>query len=460
MNFIPGSGKMIVAEDTEFTLDDLDSKRNNNYLIVGASGTSKTRSIVIPNILKATGSYVISDPKGSLYKDYGPYLEERGYETYLLDFRNPYISSKYNPLDYVHNEDDALKLATILFGETNRDGKDKYWELSGIYLLASIICYTKFNLCEAFHNLSTVAEALETKKVKIEMCDAYKKFIEKKYDKASPADIQKIFYAAIRQGYDVDDMNGYFKVLQDVAPCAATRFYAQLFNEEADNTKDCIFMEAQFAMQQFATNSMRCLTKRSSFNFKEIGDSKTAIFVICSDTDRSKDTFVSLFYSQCLQELCNYADTECKGGRLPVPVRFFLDDFSTNYKIKDFDKIITMIRSRGISATVIVQDLNQLTTSYGGGGKTIINNCDNIVYLGGNDYLTYEEISKIMDKSIDEIRNLKYRECFVYRRLENTKKAVLLNLDSYKSHILNGCSYVSDIKLNEKPKNKVGFQMT
>lgn len=459
MNFIPNAGKMIVAEDTEFTLDDIASKRNNNYLIVGASGTSKTRSIVIPNILKATGSYVISDPKGTLYRDYGSYLKEKGYETYLLDFRNPYVSDKYNPLDYVHSEDDALKLAAILYDRTSNNEKDKYWELSGIYLLASLICYTKFNLSEKYHNLSTVAEALETKKVKIEMCEAYKKFIKKKFEKASPDKIQMIFDAVTRQGYDVDDMNEYFKVLQEVSPCAATRFYAQLFNEEAEITRDCIFMEAIFAIQQFATDSMRKLTSKSDFNFRDIGNKNTAIFVTCSDTDRSKDAFVSLFYSQCLQELCIHADTACKGSRLPVPVRFFLDDFSTNYKIKDFDKTITMIRSRGISATVIIQDLNQLTTSYGGGGKTIINNCDNIVYLGGNDYLTYDEISKIMDKSIDEIRNLKYRECFVYRRLETSKKAVLLNLDSYKRHILNGCSYVRDIKLKEKPTRKIGFQI-
>ena len=462
MTFIPNAGKMVMADGVSFSLDDIGGKRNNNCIVVGASGTSKTRSFVIPNILEATGSYVISDPKGSLYKDYHKHLKDRGYKVYLLDFRNIEKSNRYNPLDYVKKDDDAIALASILYTRTKSTDKDKYWELSAINLLAALISHIKTSLPYKYRNLGALADMLNTRKLKIGLDNTLVDFLNVKYKPIKGTiKMDQLLGAINREGFDEEDMDEFFKFLNEKHPCTATRYYSQLFKDgdSADTTKECIFMEANFAMEQYATDSMRKLTSESDFDFRDLGNEKTAIFVTCSDTDRSKDQFVSLFYSQCLQVLCNYADTECKDNRLPVPVRFFLDDFATNYKIADFDKIITMIRSRGISASIIIQDVHQLESAYNEAWHTIISNCDNAMYLGGNDYETSVEISKQFDVPLDDIRSMKYRDCYIYRRLEETKKSKTINLDMFKRALMNGTEYKCKMPEESKKKVSIGFRV-
>lgn len=453
-------GTTIIADGISQPLDDFETKRNNNFLIVGASGTSKTRSFVIPNVLEATGSYIISDPKGYIYDTYSDYMKDKGYEVFLIDLKNPERSCHYNPLDYVETADDALKLASTIYSKTQDTDSHKYWENSGIYLLAAIITYVKFEMDKKYHNINYIMDVISTRKIRIEYCDLLVNFIKKEYKVDSPQAATQghlLLDAIKRDGYSDEKVDSYFKFMQNEGHTTAyTRFFSQLMVDGANDTKDCIYMEAMFALQQFSSDSVQNITSKSDFRFEDLDKKKMAIFVTCSDTDRSMDTFANMFYSQCLQVLCDYADTKCKNHRLKMPVRFFLDDFATNFKIVNFDKTIAMIRSRGISANIIIQDLHQLKTCYNYAAETIINNCDNIVYFGGNDYDTNLYMSKLMDVQMDDLRYMKYRECFVYRRMNKSIRTYGVDLDIFEKCKRNGIMYKRTTPII-KPKWRIGF---
>ena len=470
------NGSIHIARGIKYSLDDIATKRNNNVLAVGASGTSKTRSYVIPNIIEASGSYVISDPKGTLYLEYGEYLKNKGYRVCLLDFRNINHSSRYNPLDYVKTDEDILKLATAMLGAVSSRDNDiyKYWELSGAYLLAAVISYVKNELEEKYHNIGYIYRAISTRYIRVMYSNLLEEFlhdIDRFYNEDEDVKVlmedmkygmrfcgDELIRYAKNKGYVDVKMDGYFKFLNLYHPTSASRFFSQLI-DGADKTMSCIYMQANSALQMYSSDKMIKLTKKSDFNFRDLGQRKMALFVTCSDTDRSMDSFVSLFYSQCLQELCGYADNDCRNGRLPMPVRFFLDDFATNFKIVDFDKIIAMIRSRGISANIIIQDLHQLKTCYKDAAETIINNCDTILYLGGNDYDTYEAMARQMNASVGEIRNMGYLDCFVYRRMESSEKAKCIDLEKFKICMRNNMDYHEKYRHRPAQKQRVGFQV-
>lgn len=189
-------------------------------------------------------------------------------------------------------------------------------------------------------------------------------------------------------------------------------------NQSADNTFDSIRVTFSAKFAKFDTKEIREMMSGNDIDFANIGREKTAVFVIVSDTDRSMDELVNIFFTQAMQRLCDHADRNCEDSRLPVPVRFILDDFATNCKIEEFPRIVSSIRSRGISVMLMIQSEGQLTRGYGADDKTIISNCDTYVYLGGNDIQTAESVSKRCNKPLHQVLNMPVGSCWVFRRGE------------------------------------------
>lgn len=436
-----GESYMHLASGVSYTLDDFVSKKNNNVLIVGASGTSKTRSIVIPNILQATGSYVISDPKGVLYDGYSQYLRDNGYNTYLLDFKNLKNSISYNPFDYIKCEYDVLKVANILISQTSKS-EDPYWTNSGKELLAGVIAYVKYDMPKEYHNLSTVVQVLSTgTALNVPNTDLLRNYLldsAKRNNSVSPEKLNLEYFRFLYEDgkYTNVDLYAWAKFLNNNNHSTlASRLLMQCANLTADTTKSCIVAEAMSPLGIFNYDNTQHFINHSTFNFLELGYRKTALFISCSDTDRSLDSIVSLVWTQLLQVLCDMADKKCPNYRLPIPVRLILDDFATNFKIADFDKAIAMIRSRGISATIIIQDYNQLKKCYDDASKTISSNCDTWVYLGGNDYDTINSMANQMNTTTRELMLLKNGECYIYRRGEESHKEKLIDLDLFNDSL-------------------------
>ena len=454
-----GNKIMHVADGVFYDMNDFKTKRNNNVMVFGASGTSKTRSIVIPNILQATGSYVISDPKGALYKDYKDYLIRKGYYVYNINLKETHKSNYFNPFAYIKDEQGILKVASILVGKEDAgQTNSKFFTNAGKYLLASIIAFVKYELCVVYHNFACVAEILSTGWVQnMDVTPTVREYLKTLTNK----DGKPIW--TDEELYNIDmvpiDIKKYLKFRQAKSPSVASKLFSICTSGNAKETVDCIFMEALNAVNIFNFHGINLLTSRSEFDFEMLATRRTAIFISCSDTDRSLDPLCNLIYTQILQVLCDYADNKCKEHRLKIDVRFILDDFATNYKIVDFDKSITMIRSRGISATIIAQDYNQLEYAYGIAGKTICNNCDTWVFLGANDYNTASIMAKQVNTTTEKLMDMKIGECYIYRRAEKTKHTKVINLDKFKKIIRRKNGIIINYRaINEKSK-QVGFHI-
>ena len=436
-----GERKMILAKDCEYSLNDYETKLANNVLILGASGSGKTRGIVKPNLLQAYGSYIVSDPKGCLYNEFKEYLEKRGYETYLLDFKNPKNSNHFNLIENVKSDDDIKKIAKMVMNSSGQHlYTNPYWANSASSLIGAVMAVVKYKFPKDKQSMGMIAKIISTREVPFFSEEEYLRYYEYVRNNNISAvdnnlkewcDELRIF--TVKEPILPVDINSYFMYLRDKEPGLATDLFSQLYETKdgATSTKDCIYMEAEQALCAFASDSIQEMISKSDFNIRDIGKKKMAIFVSASDTDRSQDMLVNIFYSQCLNELCDYADTECENNRLKVDVRFILDDFATNCKIADFDKSIAMIRSRGISAMLMVQDINQLTTCYGGGGNTICGNCDTWVYLGGNDMDTISVMARQVNIPFDVLHEMSNDYCYIYRRGEKPIRAIKIDYEKY-----------------------------
>jgi len=362
---------------------------NNNDLIVGPSGSGKTRGYVIPNLLQGNDSIIVTDTKGNLEKKYSKHLEERGYTIVSIDIKNM-MNSKwgYNPLDFIErkaegyeeaNEQDIIKLASCL--APVRCLKDPFWENSVQLYFQAIISYILKYLPTYQHNLTYVGK----------MCD----------------------------WIGTNAMKRMFKEAKELS----TNFFGSQRYEQANrvigahNTFSCImaFVSEKLGPYTFE-GARRFFSNEKRIDFKKLGKKKTAVFLNVSDTDRSMDSLVSLFYIQALQELCKEADQK-ETSRLKVPVRIIMDDFAANTFIEDFDKIISVIRSRDIYVSIIVQSLSQLEGMYGKAkATTIINNCDNLLYLGGTDIDTADYISIKANKTTQTILNMPLNRAYLFTR--------------------------------------------
>lgn len=379
---------MIVADGKYYSLDCHQTRCNNNTLIVGASGTGKTRGVVIPNLLQASGSYIISDPKGMLYREYGDYMRSEGYRVKYIDFIHPEKSDHYNPFSYLHSTQDITKLAEMIVGSEQGIADDPFWDNSAAILIAALIGYLKYHQPEECQNIETLISLITLGR----------------RNEYGPFEMQlDLIMDAVR-----NEMPDSWAVSQyDKVRVAAER------------TWNSILITLSSKMRNFDTEELNQMMNSDSINIPSIGQEKTALFVVVSDSDRSMDTLVNIFFSQAMNELCTYADEQCEEYCLPVPVRFILDDFATNCSIAQFPRMISAIRSRGISTMLMIQAESQLKNTYGKDAETIISNCDTYCYLGGTDLDTARNIAERVDRPLKEVLYMPIGRMWVFRRGQN-----------------------------------------
>lgn len=384
--------KLILAKDQYYSLDCYETQLNNNVLVVGAAGTGKTRSIVSPNILQATGSYIISDPKGNLYKKYKDYLEGKGYKTLKLDFTNPTNSMKYNPFAYIRSSQDIVKMGHMLARAANDAGGnisvngDLFWVEAATILMTSLIAYLHYHRPKHEQTLENVFKLISACDVN-EMDSSIKGCLDRIFEEVGNRDNKDFAY----QQY-------------------------QKFRVGAGKTLRSILITLTARLGNLDFPELKTLLSKDEIQIQKIGLEKTALFVIVSDKDRSLDSLANIFFTQAMDELCRVADHECEDERLPVPVRFILDDFATNCTIDDFPRMISSIRSRGISTMLMLQTESQLTQCYGYDGRTIMGNCDTYLYLGGNDIETAQAVAMRCDQPVTKILNMPVGKVWVFRR--------------------------------------------
>lgn len=379
-------GEMVMAKGCSYSLDDFKTGLNLNALIVGGAGTGKTRSIVIPNLHQAVGSYFICDPKGLLHKKYGKYFKDKGYKVRLIDFTHPERSDGYNPMDYMSTTQDMIKLATVITNAKESLGttSDPYWDRMTTLFISSLIAF----LVETDAKEKNFNELLK-------LVD----LAERESDDSKRSKLKSRLAAHKARHPDSWACEKFESV--DTAP---------------HKTFDTIRSTLVAKFSQMDTEELRHMMSGERFDFARTAQEKTAVFVTVSDTDRTMDTLVNIFFTQAMNELCSYADNFCEEGRLPIPVRFILDDFATNCRIEEFPRMIASIRSRGLSVMLMVQSEAQLVQGYGHDAQTIISNCDTYVYLGGNDVDTAASVAARCDCPMNEVLYMPVGKCYVFRR--------------------------------------------
>lgn len=405
----PDRGNMILTQNHSYSLDCYKTQLNNNVLVVGTSGSGKTRSIVSPNILEAKGSYIISDPKGNLYGQYAEYLRYKGYKVMKLDFTNPgdTKSSSYNFFKYLYDEQDILRVAHMLIkncGVSSFNG-DPFWDDASELLMTAIISYLYFHAEPKDQNLHSILTLLDA--------------CELDEDSSRDKTVLDLMFEDI-------DRNEF-----------ASRTYHR-FRLAAGRTIKSILITITSKIGRYDTPALQRMLGGESINIARIGERKTALFVVVSDTDRSMDTIANMFFTQAIQELCRAADARSE-SRLPIDVRFILDDFATNVQIVDFPRMIASIRSRGISTMLLIQSEAQLARYYKEDAKTIISNCDTYVYLGGNDLETAKSVARRANVPLEEVLYMPVGTNWIFRRGERPIKDINFALDKYQQEVMGEC---------------------
>lgn len=395
-------GKMILGENQEYSLDCYETQLNNNVLVVGTTGAGKTRSIVTPNLLEATGSYIVSDPKGNLYRKYKDYLEEKGYVVKKLDFTNPKKSDGYNFFEYIQSTQDIITTAHMLIYDGNQGNhEDPFWDQAAQLLLQALIAYLREAHQPSDRNLHSLLKL-------VTMCSS---------------------------NGDLDDRESMMDaIMKDLARSHKDSYAVNTYNKfrvAASKTLRSILITINAKLGLFDSPEVKAMTEKDDLDIPMIGMRKTAVFVVVSDTDRSMDSLANLFFTQAMNQLCRWADKCCVDDRLPVPVRFILDDFATNCKIAEFPRMISSIRSRGISTMLMIQAESQLTHCYGDDGETIIGNCDTYVYLGTNDVKTAQAVAERADVPMRKILYMPVGTNWIFRRGQEPVNGKNFNLDSY-----------------------------
>ena len=396
----------ILAKDVEQSNNTYKTRLNNNDMIIGPSGAGKTRGYVLPNILQANGSMIIADTKGDLAKGLTGYLEKKGYKVFVLDFKNTLNSCGYDPVENIRRnpetgrylEQDILRLTKCLAPDL--DNHEPFWDEEGRTLLALLISYVLESLRPEDRNLVSVQKLFSV----WDKETGEKMFAE--IERRNPDSFSLAKYNMTKKNFNAVKMNSSIEAFTSQA--------LDIFS--FDGTK-------------------RMITNPDKVDIKAIGMEKTALFLNISDTDRSMDKLVNIFYTQALQMLCEEAENH-PGCRLPVPVRIIMDDFATNARVPDFDNIISVIRSREISVSVIIQSITQLDGLYGKErSKTIINNCDNMLYLGGQDNSTAEFIAAKTGFTTQYIFEMKLNQALLFtrgRRLRYVQQYDVFDHPGYK----------------------------
>ena len=350
--------------------------RNLNCCIIGSSGSGKTRFWLTPQLLQAHSSYVVVDPKGGVLGQVGGFLQKRGYKIKVFNSIDFSKSMHYNPLAYIRNEADILKFVDALISNTKGEGKegDPFWTKSETLLYCALIAYIIFEGPAEDRNMNTLVDMISGMEVKED---------------------------------DEDFMNAVdymFAGLEKRKPdCFAVKQYKK-YKLASGKTAKSILISCGARLAPFDIAELRELMSYDEMELDTIGDRKTALFVIISDTDDTFNFVVAIMYSQLFNLLCDKAD-DVYNGRLPVHVRCLLDEFANIGQIPKFDKLIATIRSREISASIILQSQSQLKTIYKDAADTITGNCDCTLFLGGKEKSTLKEISEVLGKETIDLYN-------------------------------------------------------
>ena len=350
--------------------------RNKNVLVVGGSGSGKTRFWLKPNLLQCHSSYVVTDPKGSIVVECGNALLKNGYKLKILNTINFKKSMHYNPFSYVHSEKDILKLVTTLMTNTKGEGSggDPFWEKSERLLLTALIAYLHYEAPVEEQNFATLLEMLNTMQV-----------LEDDEEYQNPVDLL-------------------FEELAKKKPNSFAGRQYKLYKLAAGKTAKSILISCGARLAPFDIQELRDLTMYDELALDKLGDRKTALFLIMSDTDSTFNFLISMVYTQLFNLLCDKAD-DVYGGKLPIHVRCLIDECANIGQIPKLEKLMATIRSREISACLILQTRSQLKALYKDNAETVIGNCDASLFLGGKEPTTLKALSEALGRETIDTYN-------------------------------------------------------
>ena len=343
--------------------------RNKNVLVVGGSGSGKTRFWLKPNLLQCHSSYVVTDPKGTIVLECGNAMLKNGYKVKILNTINFKKSMHYNPFAYVHSEKDILKLVTTLMTNTKGEGSggDPFWEKSERLLLTALIAYLHYEAPVEEQNFATLLEMLNTMQV-----------LEDDEEHQNPVDLL-------------------FEELAKKKPNSFAGRQYKLYKLAAGKTAKSILISCGARLAPFDIQELRDLTMYDELQLDTLGDKKTALFLIMSDTDSTFNFLISMVYTQLFNLLCDKAD-DVYGGKLPIHVRCLIDECANIGQIPNLEKLVATIRSREISACLVLQAKSQLKAIYKDNADTIVGNMDSQIFLGGSEPTTLKDLSEMLGK--------------------------------------------------------------
>ena len=367
---MPISNNKILTQNVGLGLNGKKHRRNLNVLVCGGSGAGKTRFYCKPNIMQTNTSFVVLDPKGEIVRDLGHLLEKSGYEVKVLDLINMEKSHCYNPFVYLKSDNDVQKLVTNLFKATTPKGSssnDPFWDTAASMLLLALVFYLKYEAPEEEQNFPMVMELLRAGEVH-EDDDSYLSPLDVLFNKLESREPEHI---AVK--YYRDYRSGSAKTLKSIQITLASR------------------------LEKFNLESLASLTMVDELDLPSLGEKKVALFALIPDNDTSFNFLVSILYTQLFQQLFFLADHKY-GGNLPVHVHFVMDEFANVSLPDDFDKILSVMRSREVSVSIILQNLAQLKALFEKQWESIVGNCDEFLYLGGNEQSTHKYVSELLGK--------------------------------------------------------------
>ena len=365
----PASENKLLTQNVRIGLDGRKHRRNLNVLVIGGSGAGKTRFYCKPNLMQLNTSFVVIDPKGEQVRAVGNLLRDKGYEVKVLDLINMEKSHCYNPFVYLRDDNDVQRLVTNLFKSTTPKGaqsSEPFWDNAAQMLLLALIFYLKYEAPEDEQNFAMVMEMLRAGDVD--------------EDNNMPSPLDNLFYD-----------------LEKTDPNHIALKYYRSYHSGAAKTLKSIQITLAARLEKFNLESLSSLTITDELELNTLGEKKTAIFAIIPDNDTSFNFLVSILYTQLFQQLFEVADKKY-GGSLPVHVHFLMDEFANVSLPDDFDKILSVMRSRGVSVSIILQNLAQLKALFEKQWESIVGNCDEFVYLGGNEQATHKYVSELLGK--------------------------------------------------------------
>lgn len=364
----PPSENKLMTQAVRIGLNGKKHRRNLNTLVCGGSGAGKTRFYCKPNLMQANTSFVILDPKGEIVRDVGNLLEKKGYEIRVLDLISMEKSHCYNPFVYLHSDNDVQRLVTNLFKSTTPKGSqsnDPFWDTSASMLLSALVYYLHYEAPEDEQNFAMVMEMLQAAAIDNE-----------EDPRPSPLDCL-------------------FADLELDRPDHIALKYYRSYHTGSAKTLKSIQITLAARLEKFNLESLAALTCTDELDLASMGEKKVALFAIIPDNDSSFNFLVSILYTQLFQQLFFSAD-HIHGGALPIPVHFLMDEFANVSLPDDFDKILSVMRSRGVFVSIILQNLAQLKALFEKQWESIVGNCDEFLYLGGNEQSTHKYVSELL----------------------------------------------------------------